>query len=101
MLQESVDTIDLKCLDSFSECKNGFTPAFGVGIINDILTTFNPCNPSSSQSPRDEQNVTEMIKCFNNRAHLLWNTNIFKWWEKQAVSDLKLVAKVALALPVT
>ena len=55
----------------------------------------------SSQLRQDEQNVTEMIKCFNNQAHLLRNTKIFEWWDKQAELDPKCVANAALALPFT
>ena len=49
----------------------------------------------------DESNVTEMIKCFSNQVRLFRNTNIFEWWNKQAESDLRWVAIVALVLPVT
>ena len=52
-------------------------------------------------SPRDKQNVTEMIKCFNNQGHLPKKTNIFEWWDKQAESKLQPVANAAIALPVT
>ena len=64
MLQELVDTIDIECLDSSSESGNGSTPAsaHGVDVIDEILATSDACNVSSSQSPRDKQNVTEMIK---------------------------------------
>ena len=95
--QESVETTDVKCLDSSSEFENGSIPAW-VDIIDEIPTTSDACNASSSQEPRDEQNVTQMIKCFNSQACLLKYTNIFEWWNKQAESDLKRVANVALAL---
>ena len=84
MLQESVDTTDVEFLDSFSEYENGSTPACGVDIIDEILAGSDACNASSSQLPRDEVNVTEMIKCFNHP--LLRNTNIFELWDKQAKS---------------
>ena len=74
MLQESIDTTDVECLDSESE--NGSIPACGVDIIDEILAISNAYNASSSQSSRDEKNGTEMIKCFNNQARLLRNTNI-------------------------
>ena len=54
----------------------------------------------SHRSPRDEQNVTEMIKCFNNQTRLR-NTCMFEWWDKQAESDVKRDANAALASPVT
>ena len=61
-----------------------------VDIIDEILSTSDESNASTSHSPLDEQNVTEMR-----------NTNIFRWWDKQEESDLKRVANVAPALPVT
>ena len=67
MLQESVDTTDVECLNSSSESEIGSTPARGVNIIDKMLATSDPCNASSSQSPKEEQNVTKMIKCFNNQ----------------------------------
>ena len=78
MLRESVDTIDVESLESCSESENGSAPTYGVDIINEILSTSDACNASSSQSPRSEQNVTEMIKCFNNQAHLFRTTNILE-----------------------
>ena len=101
MLQGSVDTTNVECIDSSSESKSGSTSARGADIIDEILTTLDACNASSSQSSRNKQNVTEMIKCFNNQVRLLGNTNIFEWWDNKAKSDLKRVANVALALPVT
>ena len=95
MLQESFDTTDEECLDSSSESENGFTPACRIDIIDEILTTLGACNASSSQSLQNEQNVTKMIKCFNNQAHFPRNTNIFEWSGKQAES-----VDVTLALPV-
>ena len=74
------------------------TPTCGVDIIDKILATSDACNASSSQSLWDEQNVTEMIECFNNQARLLGNINIFEWRGKQAHYDLKRVANVALTL---
>ena len=56
MLQESIDTTDVKCLDSESE--NGSIPACGVDIIDEILAISDTYNASSSQSSRDEKNVT-------------------------------------------
>ena len=88
-------------LDSSSESKNGTTPACRVDIIDEIPATSNACNASSSQSPRGEQNVTDMIEYFNNQARLLRNTNKFGWRHKQAESSLKRIVNVALALPVT
>ena len=48
MLQESVDTTDVECLDSSSESENGFTPACGVNIVDKILASLDACNASSS-----------------------------------------------------
>ena len=79
MLQESVHTTDVECLDSSSEYENGSFLACGVDIIDEILATSNACNASSSISLRGEQNVTEMIKWFNNKARLFGNTNKFEW----------------------
>ena len=78
-------------------------------LLNELLILYlryythrsGACNASSSQSPQDERNVTDMIKYFNYQSPLLRNTNIFEWWDKQAESDLKRVANVAHALPVT
>ena len=39
MLQESVDTTDVECLDSSSYSPNGSTSAYGVDNINEILAT--------------------------------------------------------------
>ena len=47
MLQESVDTTDVECLDSSSESENGFTSACLVDI-DEILATLDACNVSSS-----------------------------------------------------
>ena len=96
-LKESVDTTDVQLLDSSSKSENGFTRACEVDIIDEILATSYACNASSSQSPREEQNVTKIIKCFSNQTRLFWNSNIFEWQDKQAEFDLKCVA---LALPV-
>ena len=71
MLLESVYTTDI-------ECENGSTSACGVDDIDEIFAPADACNGNSSQSPRDEQNETEMIKCFNNEARLLTNTNLCK-----------------------
>ena len=101
MLQELVGTTDVECLESASESENVSTSACGVDIIDEILATSNACNASSSQSPRDEQNVTEIIKCFSNQARLLSNINIFEWWDKPAESNLKRVANFAFVLHVT
>ena len=100
MLQEPVDTTDVECLNLSSEFKNGSTPPCGIDIIDEIFVTSDACNASSSQSSRDEQNVTETIKCFNSQARILRNTDILEWWDKQAKCDVKRVANVALALPV-
>ena len=100
MLRESVDT-DLECLNSSSKSENRSTLTSRVGIIDKILATSDACNASLSQSPRNEQNVTEMIECFNNQACLIRNTYVFEWWNKQAESDIERVANVALALKVT
>ena len=54
ILQESLDTIDIECFNSFSKSEHGSTTECGVDIINQILATVNACNASSSQSPRDE-----------------------------------------------
>ena len=70
-----------------------------VNIIDKIFATLDACNSSSSQSPRDEQNITEMIEWFNNQIRLLGKTKIFQWWNKQAESDLENVATATL--PVT
>ena len=66
MLQESVYTTDVECLDLSAGSENGSTPASGCGvdIIDEMLVTSDACNASSSESPRDEQNVNEMIECF-------------------------------------
>ena len=77
MLQGSVDTTDVE-VDSFSESENRSTLECGDVVIDEILATLDACTASSSQSPQDEQNVTGMIKCFNNPAGLLRNTNIFE-----------------------
>ena len=58
MLLESVGTTQVKCPDSSSESENGSTPACGFDIVDEILATSDTCNASSTQSPRDEQNVT-------------------------------------------
>ena len=96
MLQESVDTTDVECLDSSSKSENRSTPACEVDIIDELLALLDACNASSSQSPRNEQNVTETINCFNNQVRLLRNINILEWWEKQAESDHKGVANLLL-----
>ena len=61
MLQESVHTTKVECLASFSESENGSAPTCEVDIIDAILATSDACNARSSQSPRLEQKVTEMI----------------------------------------
>ena len=100
MLHESTDPTDVEYLDSSSESKSGSAKC-GADIIDEILATSDACNASSSQSPRDEQIVTETIKCFHDQARLLRNTNIFEWSDKQAGSNFKRVANAGLALPVT
>ena len=85
-------------LDSSPESENGSTLACGVDVIDEILATSDACNACSSQSPREEQNVVGVIKCFNNQVRLFKNFNIFKWWNKQAESDLKCITNVALVL---
>ena len=100
MLLVSVDTTNVECLDSSSESENESISAYAVDILNEILTTLGACGASLSP-PRNEQNVIEMIKCFNNQARLLRIINTFEWWDKQAVSDLKRTANVAPAIPVT
>ena len=89
MLQESVDTADVECRHSSPESENGSTSACKVDIIDEKLATSNACNASPLQSPRNERNVTEMIKCYSNQVRLLRNTNLFKWWDKHAESDFK------------
>ena len=84
---------NLGCLNSSSELENGFAPACRVDI-DETYTTLDACNASSSQ---DEQNVTEIIKGYNNQASLLRNTNTSEWWGKQAESNLKHVANIVLA----
>ena len=101
ILLESVDTSDAECLDSSSESENGSTPACGISIIDEILATSDAYNASSSQSPRDEQNITEMTKSFHSQSRLHRNTNIFECWDKQLQTVLKHVTNVILALTVT
>ena len=101
MLQKSVETTDVECLDSSLESERGFTPACRVDIIDEIFPTLDTCNASSSQSPQDEQNSTEIIKCFNNQACLHRKTNISEWWDNQAETNLRRVANGALASPVS
>ena len=81
-LQESVHKTEVECRGSLSETENVSTPACGVDITDEILATSDPCNASSSQSPRDKQNETEMIKRFKNQARLLKSNNRFEWWDK-------------------
>ena len=64
MRQESVDTTDVERLDSSLESENESTSEWGVNITDEILATLDTCNASSSQSPLDEQNVTEMITVY-------------------------------------
>ena len=52
---------DIKCLGSSPESENGSILACGVDIIDEKLATLDAGNASSSQSPRDEKNVTEML----------------------------------------
>ena len=73
----------------------------GMILLMRYLPLWVRANATSSSLPCDEQNVSEMIKCLSNQAHLLRNTNIFEWWYKQAESDLKRFIKIALASPVT
>ena len=73
----------------------------GFDNIDEIFSTSDACNATSPQLSRDEQNVTKMIKCSNNQPRLPKNTNIFEWWDKEAESDLRRVANVALASIVT
>ena len=49
----------------------------------------------------DMRKIKQITGCFNNQVRLLRNTNISKWWDKQAEINLKRVVNVALALPVT
>ena len=79
MLQDSVDTTDVECLDSSLDSKNGSITACGVEIVDEIITTSDGCNANLSQSPWVEQNETEMVKYFNNQTSLLKSTNIFEW----------------------
>ena len=78
MLQESFDTTDIECLDLSLESESGSTPACEVDIIDEILAISEVCNASSSQSTRNEQNATEMIRCFNIQAGILRNINVFE-----------------------
>ena len=78
MMQESVDTTDVECLDPSSESENGSTSACGIDIVDEIHANSHSCNAISSQLPRDQQNVTETIKCFNNQACLIRNIYIFE-----------------------
>ena len=98
MLQKSIGTTDVECLDSSLESENGSTPACWVDIIDEVLATLDTCNTSLSQSLRDKQKVTEMIKCSNNHACPTRNTNMFEWWDKQVKSDFK---RAAFALLIT
>jgi len=100
VLQESAGSPDM--IEISSESGNE-SNASGGDIIEEILASSDACsaNTSQSSSTRHEQNVIEMINSFKNQARLRKDADVFEWWKNQAESDLKQVAAVALALPVT
>ena len=79
MLPESIDITDVEYLDSSSESQNEITPAAEINIFDEMLANLDTCNASLSQSPREKQNVTTIIKCFNNQARFLMKPNVFEW----------------------
>ena len=96
LLQQSANTSSTGHVSS-SESENGLT--CDDDIIEEILATSDAC--SASESSREEKEVEDMIKLFDNHNRLQKNTNIFDWWNKQPDSNFKSIANIALAQPVT